>query len=49
MPAPEKMNDIELTRKLEFLKWEVDLNAGTVKSDLIHSSRKVISSYIIIP
>jgi hypothetical protein len=30
------MDDIELTKKINSLKWEVDLNAGTIKSELVH-------------
>jgi hypothetical protein len=30
------MTDIEITKKIASLTWEVDLAAGTVKSDLIH-------------
>jgi hypothetical protein len=30
------MNDIELASKIASLKWEIDLSAGTVKSDMIH-------------
>jgi hypothetical protein len=30
------MTDIEITEKIKNLKWDVDLEAGTVKSDLVH-------------
>jgi hypothetical protein len=30
-----KMDDIELTRKIASLKWEVNLGAGTVESELV--------------
>jgi hypothetical protein len=30
------MTDIELTQKIASLKWEVDLSAGTVKSEMAH-------------
>jgi hypothetical protein len=32
------MTDIELTQEIDSLVWEVDLSAGTVKSDLVHYS-----------
>jgi len=30
------MNDIELTKKIKELKWEINLKEKTCKSDLVH-------------
>jgi hypothetical protein len=30
------MTDIEITEKIKNLKWDIDLEAGTVKSDLVY-------------
>ena len=40
------MDDIELTKKIKNLQWVVDLEAGTVESELIHYRIVKKSDYV---